>query len=571
MLVLSALSFEVILRIKMIKTKQTLPYLALILLCLLCYLPGMSTLPIMDQDSAHFAQATKQMLETHDYTTVNFQNKARHLKPPGIYWLQAAAVKTFSTTESTNAWAYRLSSLLGGLLSVLALFGLSRKIVGTPVAFIASALLVASLLLIIESHLVVTDAVLLFTMVVMQISLWRIYLQIKQQQAINWVWPLLFWAAMAAGVLIKGITPLVGFATIMGLCLVEKRINWVKHLKPLQGFSLLIVLTLAWLIPLSLAGHSNFLLDMFRGDALPKLTHGQQSHGFPPGFFLMLLPLMFWPASIFLGFGAVYAWRERAQINTKFLLAWLIPSWLIFALIPTKLPEYVLPLYPAVALLCALGLQHIKEFTLANNIVIRTLYGVWIIYSALFITAIIFVSLTLSQHIQPGAWCSIIVVALMVFIIPILLLKKQNNAAVFAAVVGVIMTVTFLYQNVLPSLNNLWISKHVAQVLQQKMPHIISAQNPLIAVDYTEPSLVFYLGTHNVVLTGSYSNIKKLLLRPNEISLISNKHEALLNQRAKQLKLTLKPIANITGYDYVHGHWKSLELIKSVVDHTTAN
>ena len=65
----------------------------LVAFSLLAFLPGFFQIPPVDRDEARFAQATKQMLETHEYVDIRFQNEVRYKKPVGIYWLQAAAVK----------------------------------------------------------------------------------------------------------------------------------------------------------------------------------------------------------------------------------------------------------------------------------------------------------------------------------------------------------------------------------------------------------------------------------------------------------------------------------------------
>jgi 4-amino-4-deoxy-L-arabinose transferase-like glycosyltransferase len=63
--------------------------------------------------------------------------------------------------------------------------------------------------------------------------------------------------------------------------------------------------------------------------------------------------LFFWPA-VFLAWPSLWrAWKERTDTALRFCLAWLVPAWVLFELIPTKLPHYVLPMYPALALICA--------------------------------------------------------------------------------------------------------------------------------------------------------------------------------------------------------------------------
>src|SRR5919112_6326054 len=65
----------------------------LVLLSLVCFLPGFTTLQPMDRDEPRYAQASKQMLETRDFVDIRFQDEARHKKPVGIYWMQAASVR----------------------------------------------------------------------------------------------------------------------------------------------------------------------------------------------------------------------------------------------------------------------------------------------------------------------------------------------------------------------------------------------------------------------------------------------------------------------------------------------
>src|SRR5690349_22726727 len=65
----------------------------LIVVALICMLPGFFSIPPTDRDEARFTQATKQMIESGDYIDIRFQDEVRYKKPVGIYWLQAAIVK----------------------------------------------------------------------------------------------------------------------------------------------------------------------------------------------------------------------------------------------------------------------------------------------------------------------------------------------------------------------------------------------------------------------------------------------------------------------------------------------
>src|SRR5215213_8657817 len=95
----------------------------LLLLSLVCFLPGFASLQPMDRDEPRYAQASKQMLETGDLVDIRFQDEARHKKPVGIYWMQAASVRVGQALGVADARTriafYRIPSLIGALAAVL--------------------------------------------------------------------------------------------------------------------------------------------------------------------------------------------------------------------------------------------------------------------------------------------------------------------------------------------------------------------------------------------------------------------------------------------------------------------
>ena len=95
----------------------------LLVVSLLCFLPGFFSIPPVDRDEARFAQATKQMVESGDYIDIRFQDEVRYKKPVGIYWLQAAIVRgaeAMGVSEArTRIWLYRIPSLIGAISAVL--------------------------------------------------------------------------------------------------------------------------------------------------------------------------------------------------------------------------------------------------------------------------------------------------------------------------------------------------------------------------------------------------------------------------------------------------------------------
>src|ERR1700691_1723814 len=166
----------------------------LIAVSLLSFLPGFFQIPPVDRDEAYFAQATKQMIETGDYVDIRYQDDVRYRKPVGIYWLQAAVVKTaeiFNFPDArTTIWLYRIPSLIGAVGAVLATYWCGLAFVSRRGAILAALMMAASALLGGEARLAKTDAVLLFTIVAAMSVVARAYLSPREVGSARLGWTL---------------------------------------------------------------------------------------------------------------------------------------------------------------------------------------------------------------------------------------------------------------------------------------------------------------------------------------------------------------------------------------------
>src|ERR1700728_2110772 len=179
----------------------------LLLISLILFLPGFFQIAPGDRAEAYFAQATKQMIETGDYVDIRYQDDVRYRKPVGIYWLQAAVVKTAQALGDSNAlttiWLYRIPSLIGAVGAVLTTYWCALAFVSRRGAVLAAIMLAASTLLGVEARLAKTDAVLLFTIVAAMSVLARAYLSPRDagNDRLDWKLPAIFWTALAFGIL----------------------------------------------------------------------------------------------------------------------------------------------------------------------------------------------------------------------------------------------------------------------------------------------------------------------------------------------------------------------------------
>ncbi|MFM7333296.1 MAG: ArnT family glycosyltransferase [Tabrizicola sp.] len=321
-------------------------WLALALFALLTFLPAFARLPITDRDEARFAQSSRQMVESGDLIDIRFQDEPRYKKPVGIYWLQAASVAAVG--EEGALWVYRLPSLFGAVLAVLLVGVTGAPLFGRPAALFAAAVFAGGLVIGGEARIAKTDAVNLALILAAQAVLARLYLG----HAVGRIGVYAFWLAIALGILVKGpIGPMVPALTALALFLVDRRGDWLKTLWVPQPIMVALIIVLPWFVAITLRSHGAFWWGSVGADLLPKVVAGQEGKGAPPGSYLLALWITLWPATPLLLLALPAIWRARHQAPTRFCLAWVLPVWLVYEAIPTKLVHYTLPAYPALVLL----------------------------------------------------------------------------------------------------------------------------------------------------------------------------------------------------------------------------
>src|SRR5262245_64248249 len=277
--------------------------LVLLLVTFISILPGFFSIPPTDRDESRFAQATKQMIETGDYVDIRFQDEVRYKKPVGIYWVQAGVVKTAQALGVPQAistiWLYRIPSLIGAIAAVLLTYWAALAFVSRRAAVLAGLMMASCILLSVEGRIAKTDAALLATIVAAMGAMGRLYLPEQRQRMdarASWILPAIFWTAMAAGVMLKGpvIVMFTGFAAL-ALAIVDRSARWLLGLRPLIGLLWLALLVLPWCLALVARSGASFFSEAIVRDLLWKIGSGQESHGGPPGYYLISLRAEFLP------------------------------------------------------------------------------------------------------------------------------------------------------------------------------------------------------------------------------------------------------------------------------------
>jgi 4-amino-4-deoxy-L-arabinose transferase-like glycosyltransferase len=304
---------------------------------------------------------------------------------------------------------------------------------------------------------------------------------------------LLGWAALGLGILVKGpVAPAVCVATVAVLCLWDRDAGWLRDLQPLRGLLVVAVIVAPWAIAIAVETHGRFYAEALGTDFAAKLTGGQETHGAPPGYYLILASLTLWPATLFAVPGLREGMARHKEAPVRFLLAWAAAVWVIFEATPTKLPHYILPAYPAICLLGAIWASRAQTTDRLASVwrlsaVVQFLLGL-----AVLIGGLVFMVSRFGDGVS-GPLLGVVLASLLAGLVAAsLLARRQVHSAATAAVISAWLLYAGMTAVAVPSLNQLWVSARLATMVAQNS-HPGDAPPALAGFD--EPSLVFRLGS----------------------------------------------------------------------------
>jgi 4-amino-4-deoxy-L-arabinose transferase-like glycosyltransferase len=288
---------------------------------------------------------------------------------------------------------------------------------------------------------------------------------------------------------------------------------------------------------------------------LAKVTSGQEAHGAPTCLYLLLFFISFWPGAVLAVMAAPRIWQARREPGARFLLAWLIPSWIVFELVVTKLPHYVLPLYPAIAILIAGVLERgglSKSRWLAHGTI-----G-WVLMPLAVAVASVAGFVVLAHELGFLVWpfaAGALVMGLFAW-----WLYDVDGAeyAMLRAIAASFLVAVTLFGIVLSSLPGLFPSTTMAQVLRDSDCEAPEAA----AAGYHEPSLVFLAGT-KTLLTDGAGAADFLRQGGCRFAFIEQRHERSFVQRAEGLGLRYRQVTKIDGINISNGRRVSLSVFRS--------
>jgi 4-amino-4-deoxy-L-arabinose transferase-like glycosyltransferase len=323
-----------------------------------------------EPDEGRYSEIAREMIETGNWIVPHLWYLPHLDKPPMTYWLVAVSLKLFGQNE----WAARLPLALAGMSGVWAAWLLGGSIGGRRVGFWSALILQTSLLYFVMARMLTTDIFLT------QFNAWAVYFfwrswlcltnaECGMRNAKFFAWHLAGWAAIALGFLTKGPVAL-AIPLIVLAALVIFRWKSFTAKRPLLcglagGFALFLVLVLPWFLAVFRRVPEAFDYMTVYQAAGSLLGNTIKNRKGSPFYFFGILAVGLLPWTFLLG----WLWRRSQPATTSdvvvrapvalqkdawvLLNVWAIFTFALFSFSQAKLPAYILPIFPSLAVMLA--------------------------------------------------------------------------------------------------------------------------------------------------------------------------------------------------------------------------
>ncbi len=448
---------------------------------------------LWDRDEPRFARATVEMVESGNYLYPTFNGNLRPDKPILIYWLMSIPVRLFGPTEL----ACRLPSALGTALTCLLVFYIGKRLWNAKTGLWAMGILATTGLMLFEGTAATADGTLLPCMVAaMAVFVHAIKTRLRAYHLV------LMGVAFGLALLTKGPVGLLPVAAILTTLVLGRKdiASPGRHALYLVGALVVgALLFVAWGIPANNATGGEFYRLAVGHHVVGRALKPLEGHG---GSHLLYLPYYFpvviagffpWtlhlPGAISFALGR----RLRGRHAGPLLLGWIVPTFVIMTLAATKLPHYVLFIWPALALLTAAALVQVQpeNTTRRNKDWLRG--GIWFTGPVALPMALGLIAAPWFVPIPamrlPGA-----IAGLTLLLVAALAVRPHYHNHFYRSarivMAGIIVFLLTLFVGVMPTTEAFKISPAIAREIRANT----APNTPVVAYGFLEPTLIFYLG-----------------------------------------------------------------------------
>jgi 4-amino-4-deoxy-L-arabinose transferase-like glycosyltransferase len=296
-------------------------------------------------DEGRYAEIAREMVTSGDWVTPRLDGIKYFEKPALQYWATAIAYTLFGQHE----WTARLWSGLTGFLGILLIYYTGCRLFGVEAGFYSALVLASSLLYAVIGHINTLDMGVTFFMA---LSLCGFLLAQKIPEK-RTLWMSVAWAAMGCSILSKGLIGIVLPGAVLVLySLLQRDFAIWKRITLISGMLIMLLISAPWFI-LVCRDNPQFFHFFFIHEHFERFLTKDHGRYHPWGYFIPILIAGILPWTVTL-FGALKdAWkRESGEFQPgRFLLIWIVFIYFFFSISDSKLPSYILPIFPAAALL----------------------------------------------------------------------------------------------------------------------------------------------------------------------------------------------------------------------------
>jgi 4-amino-4-deoxy-L-arabinose transferase-like glycosyltransferase len=382
------------------------PLVFILTLCCLVLFLNLGGPRLWDRDEPRNAGCAAEMLERGDWVVPIFNDQLRHQKPALLYWLMMVSYSIFGQTE----FGARFGSALLGTGTVLLTFAMGSMLYSRTVGIWSAVILCTTLMFGVASRAATPDATLIFFMtagLTIFVAANREAFRCSGQRAVVFPqtlgWSLLFFLALALAVLAKGLAGFVVPMAVIGLFLLLERLPRCQtpgktvgllqglfrlpliriwhpghfwrtfvSMRPLLGVLVVLLVAGPWYVWVGMRTDGEFLRRFFLDEHLGRATRSFENHSGGWWFYPVAIMIGFFPWSILtlpVGLELNRDRQEGLPRGTVFLLGWVAVIVALFSLVATKLPSYVTPTYPAIAVLVGVAVDRFARGVPKGNAV----------------------------------------------------------------------------------------------------------------------------------------------------------------------------------------------------------
>ena len=467
----------------------------LILLALLAIFVTLSDLGhrrLANPDEGRYSEISREMATSGDFVTPRLNGLKYFEKPPLQYWATAIAFNAFGENEFTA----RLYTALCGIGCILLIVYTGKRVFDEETALLAGIVMLSTPFFMAMTGIVTLDMGLTFWMTLAVCAF-----VISQQAAADpsrrhWLW--LAWAAMAAAVLSKGLIGIVFPAAALFLyCVVQRDFGMLLKLEWLRGLVIFFAIATPWHVIVSLR-NPEFPQFYFIHEHFERFLSTVHRREQPWWFFFPILFAGFLPLAVALIPACVAGWRSpasggiegRAFSTNKFMLLYSLFILLFFSKSGSKLPHYILPMFPVLGLVLASYLRDADPKQMAWLVLPVFPLSLAGAYAASVALAARGDEFSRPLYEDASVWAAAAIAAMGVGAIAsfVLLRKQRKWLGVLALALGTIVTIKLVdrgYEKISPLQS--------AYALAESIKPHLTAETRLYSIGNYEQSLPFYI------------------------------------------------------------------------------